>query len=234
MRSVLDILRDMRTPHDPETGEVLKGQGAAKPPPVKPQTAAQAAVAAGTRMRGRQRGRTPDAPEAPLVVTGNLHDALRGLQDFPFLKTQKHQEQHWRARREGAHPDILEFERVFLRKTAKLGIPMFALYVVRTAEEQMALFRGGTSRDSPGDGLWPHKCCAVDLIHGRKTYELSEGQWLLLGHIGHEVANAKGIKVEWGGDWKKPGQKLGWDPAHWQLADWKALSAGYPWPEALR
>lgn len=224
----------MRTPHDPETGEVIEGQGAAVAPP-RPQTAAQAAVAAATRMRGRTRGRTPEEPpEAPLVVTGNLQDALRGMQDFAFLKTQKHQEQQWRARREGAHPDILEFERVFIRRAAKLGIPMFALHVVRTADEQMALFKAGASRDSPEDGLWPHKCCAVDLVHGRKAYDLTEQQWLLLGHIGHELAKAKGIEVEWGGDWKKPGQKLGWDPAHWQLAEWKALSAGYPWPEALR
>lgn len=226
-RTVMDMIRDARTPHDPETGEVIQWQGAAQAPPPA-STPAKRAVAA---MRAGKRGYSPaETPDVEIRMAGTMADALRGMVDKPFLMTQEHQEQHWRARREGAHPDIREFEKAVLRKYKKLGVPMFALYVVRTAEEQMDLYEKGTSRDSPADGLWPHKCCAVDLIHGAKAYKLTDEQWLLLGHVGHEVAKAKGIKVEWGGDWKKPGEKLGWDPAHWQLANWKKLSEGYPWP----
>lgn len=161
----------------------------------------------------------------------NMNEAMRGMADRPFLNSQKWQEQQWRANRQGAHPDLLEFERAFQRKLRKLDIPMFAHCVVRTEAEQRELFRKGTSRDSPDDGIWPHRGCALDMIHSVFAWNLTEDQWLLIGHIGKEAAGAAGVKIEWGGDWKKPGDRLGWDPAHWQLANWRMLMGGFPWAE---
>lgn len=145
--------------------------------------------------------------------------------DLPHLHSLKHQQQHLRANRKGAHPDILEFEKVFIKRTKALGIPMWAFCVIRTPQEQADLYDDGYSKDSPEDGIWPHKAGAVDLVHGVRLWNLDRKEWAVLGHIGKEVANAKGIKVEWGGDWKF------YDPAHWQLGEWRRAAHHYPWPE---
>lgn len=153
-------------------------------------------------------------------------DALRGMADRPFLKSQKWQDQQWRAVREGAHPDILEFERVMIKRMAKLGVPMFAHCVVRSLEQQAAEFAEGNSRAKPGNS--PHNYgCAVDLVHSTKAWGLSEKEWLLIGHVGKELITQKGLAITslaWGGDWKF------YDPAHWELADWRVQKEGFPWP----
>lgn len=240
-RTVMDILRDMRTPHDPATGEVLtteqlqrrlQEQGVAVTPP-RPQTAAQKAVADGTRMRGRTRGATEEGEGPAPIVATNLQAALRGMQDHAFLKTQKHQEQHWRAKREGAHPDILEFEKRMRRRMAKLGVPVFAHCVVRSLEQQAIEFAQGDSKVRFG----AHNVgCAIDLVHGTKAWGLTDRQWDLVGHVGKEVISQAGLALvnfRWGGP-DGPGDKFDWDPAHWEIDGWKMLQDKFPWPEALR
>lgn len=213
----MDMLRDVRTPHDPETGEVV---GEAVKPPRAP-TAAQLAV----QSRAKQRGYLPDIGEGPDIrMSGTMSDALRGMVDRVYLKSQNWQTQQWKADRKGAHPTILEFEKVFIARMKKLGVPFYAHCVIRTELEQAKLFREGVSKDSPEDGIWPHRGCAVDLVHGTKHWNLTKAQWALVGHVGKELATQRGLKVEWGGDWKF------WDPAHWQVQGFKQLMGEYPWP----
>lgn len=151
--------------------------------------------------------------------------ALRGLADKPVLASRKWQEQQWRANREGANPNLLEFERVLVKKFAKLGVPMSAHTVVRTEDEQRGLFIDGHSKDSPDDGLWPHKGCAFDLVHSVKAWGLSKREWDLIGHVGKEAAKSIGVHVTWGGDWNF------YDPAHWELTNWREIMEQYPWPK---
>ena len=118
---------------------------------------------------------------------------------------------------------------------AALGVPMFAFQVVRTAEQQRQMVWDGVSRDSPDDGLWPHKGCAVDVIHSGKGWGLTDQQWLIVGHVGKELAQSLGIKVVWGGDFKPvKASGLGWDPAHWELLDWKAEAHQFPFPKLTK
>lgn len=149
--------------------------------------------------------------------------ALRVLQDPEWLKSEKHQEQHWRANRDGADERILLFEQRFISRMAKLGVPMFAHGVVRTVADQRAAFVQGHSKND-GSRPYPHKAWACDIVHGRLLWDgVPPEGWLLLGHIGKEVASANGLKMVWGGDWKrKPSDAVGWDPAHWELADWRS------------
>lgn len=199
-----------------------------------------------SRLPAEQVERLPPFLQEPAQPSKDMNEALRGMVDRPFLNSQPWQEQQWRANRQGGHPDLIGqymalsgsrqgrlikpgFMQVFQAKMRKLDIPMFAHCVVRTEQEQRDLFKKGVSRDSPDDGIWPHRGCAVDFVHSTLAWNLTEDQWLLIGHIGKQAADAAGIKVEWGGDWKKPGDKLGWDPAHWQLANWRMLMGGFPW-----
>ncbi|MBU1335212.1 MAG: hypothetical protein KJ944_19360 [Alphaproteobacteria bacterium] len=160
--------------------------------------------------------------------------ALAGLVNRPFLSTENWRQQQKRAVRDGAHPKVLKFTDAMIRRCKKVGIPIFAHCIIRTSHEQADLFRKGVSRDSPNDGMWPHKGCAVDLIHSVKGWNMNTEEWRLIGHIGREVSDQMGLGMEWGGDWDaewdaKPPRR-GWDPAHWQFRKWKTVIGEYPWP----
>lgn len=144
-------------------------------------------------------------------------EALRGLVNREYLQSQNQQQQQWRANRNGAHSQILEFERVLVGRLSKLGVPVFAHCVVRTQSEQQRLFDEGKSKDSPRDGLWPHRAHAVDIVHSVRAWGLTKKEWAIIGHIGKETAKSIGVKVDWGGDWRF------YDPAHWQLSGWKLM-----------
>lgn len=140
--------------------------------------------------------------------------------DRSFLASERYKGQQTRAIRAGAHPDLLEFERVLVKRMAKLGIPMFAHCVMRDGEEQNLLFVTGRSKARAGQS--PHQYgLAVDVVHGVKAWDLTRKQWDIVGHVGKEVAAQLGVKVEWGGDWKF------YDPAHWELADWRDIGTSW-------
>lgn len=144
--------------------------------------------------------------------------------DRPFLESRNWQEQQWRAVRAGAHWDILEFEKVFIKAAARMGIPMFAHNMVRTSAEQTELYIRGVSRAKAGQS--PHNFgCAVDIVHSLKAWDLSKFEWQLLGHIGKEHAARRGLKVTWGGDWRSF-----YDPAHWQITGWRQVLTYFPFP----
>ncbi len=174
---------------------------------------------------------TRPSPEALLETIPTLGEAaypqeVAGLVYRSFTFSEKYGEQQGRADRFGAQPEILEFERKFIKNAFKLGIPLFAHSIVRGSAEQNELFRKGVSKAKAGDSAHNYGA-AVDIIHGVKAWQLTKKQWLILGHLGHETARAAGIKVVWGGDWKKPGEELGWDPAHWELAAWREIRRRY-------
>ena len=167
-------------------------------------------------------------PSTEKVV--DYSSAVRHMMNPGFLASMKHQEQHWRANREGAHPRILEFEQALVAKFHKLGIPLFAHCVVRTPEQQDSAFVLGNS-NIKGSEPYPHRFAAVDIIHGTKGWDLPEQCWDLIGHYGYEVAKSLSIPIVWGGDWDGDGdkhdQKL-YDPAHWELAFWRSMEPKPP------
>lgn len=158
---------------------------------------------------------------------------LRGMTDNSFCLSERYKAQQTRVSRAGSHPDIVEFERRFVARCRKMGIPMFAHCFVRSAAEQNKLFATGMSNARAWES--PHQYgLAVDIIHGTKAWDLSRKQWGMLYHIGMEVAAQMGVKLRCGHDWDGDGdltdQRL-WDPVHWELANWKDI--GSTWKEPL-
>lgn len=110
-----------------------------------------------------------------------------------------------------------------IKRMAHHMVPMFAHSVVRLRDEQEAALAGGFSNAAFGQS--PHNYgMAVDLIHSVAAWQIDEKAWEIIGHIGKEVAQSKGIHIVWGGDFKSL-----YDPAHWELRDWKAKKELYPW-----
>ena len=166
-----------------------------------------------------------ERPEALTVVNGSTYGAeLRAISDRPFCLSERYKAQQKRASRDGTHPDVLEFERRLVARCLKLGVPMFAHCFVRSDEEQNSLYVRGLSKARAGQS--PHNYgLAVDIVHGTKAWDLTRKQWEIVGHVGKEVARQLGLDVEWGGDWSF------YDPAHWQLANWRDI--GSTWREPL-
>lgn len=161
--------------------------------------------------------RPDDWQAEPDAIT--YSEAVRDVRNLDFCLSQKFLDQQMRANRVGAHPDILEFETTLVRRMRKLGVPLFAHCVVRGEHEQNAVFVAGNSRAKWGES--PHNYgCAVDLIHGTRAWSIPRKAWETIGHVGKEVSVAKGIPVTWGGDFKGF-----WDPAHWELKNWRDLRA---------
>lgn len=143
-------------------------------------------------------------------------EGLKALRNSAMLDSPKWAEQQDRANRKGCHQDILAFERAFIARMQKLGVPMFCHTAQRTMDEQNAAFVRGVSRAKAGKSAHNYGC-AVDIVHSVKAWDMTREQWALLGHIGKEIASGLGADIEWGGDWKF------YDPAHWEVRGWKFL-----------
>lgn len=155
--------------------------------------------------------------------------------DKEQVRSRKLMEQRARPLVGGAAPELLDFISVFYNRMDGRGIPVYAQCVIRTHEQQLAEFIEGDSKIDPRKRLWPHRGTAADIIHSVHGWNLSEYEWLIFGEVGKELAIQRSIAITWGGDWIKAGSnaRVGWDPAHWELKNWKLLAPSYPWKETL-
>jgi hypothetical protein len=96
----------------------------------------------------------------------------------------------------------------------KRGIPLYVHCAFRTREEQQANYNKGTSK-----AVWPRaphcQGKAVDIVHSAYHWGLTPQEWQLIGKVGKDIARALNLELNWGGDWAF------YDPAHWELSDWK-------------
>lgn len=166
-----------------------------------------------------------EVSDVPAPAEGGVYGAeLRGMVDRSFCLSERYKAQQTRVPRAGSHPDLVEFERRLIARGRKLGVPLFAHCFVRSDADQNSLFVRGLSKARAGES--PHNYgLAVDVVHGTKAWDLTRKQWEIIGHVGKEVAAQLGVKVEWGGDWRF------YDPAHWELANWRDIGA--TWREPL-
>lgn len=169
----------------------------------------------------------------PVVRLPDTHvEAAKTLVDLPAFSNPKILNRIDGVDTEGCHPGLRDFYRAFQRELRRRGIPMIATEFLRTPERQRELKRQGRSKAGPGQS--PHQYgLAFDLVSATRYWDLTPRQWAVIGAIGKEVARKRKLPVEWGGDWP-----TFWDPAHWQLAGWKAYKAlidaedlGQPSPE---
>lgn len=127
------------------------------------------------------------------------------------MKSRELARRQWAADRRGAHPKLLEFEKRFLAKARRAGIPLAAACFVSGGPE--ALF------PRAADALVYQRGLAVCLVHGVKGFDLSDKAWSILGHLGSEASRQGGLSVIWGGASR---------PYHWEHRDWQELQGGFP------
>jgi hypothetical protein len=119
---------------------------------------------------------------------------------------------HERADWAGTDQELKDFVRKFFNALRRADVPVYVHTAYRTPQLQEKLKSKGFSKVASG----PHqRGAAVDIVHAHYHWNCSNRFWDYMGAVGKQVINNNGYKIEWGGDWKF------YDPAHWQLADWK-------------
>lgn len=187
----------------------------------------------------------PLAEALPLSKSHAL--AVKGMMDEKFITGRKYEDQQFRVDVSGGHPELfggwlpyvadeggvptLKFKEcrgffpVLRSRMETLKVPMFVNEGLRSNERQAELKAGGFSKAGPGSSAHNY-FCAGDYIHGVRGWELDKTQWAVIGHIGHEVAKSLQIEVVWGGD-DGPGDKFNWDPAHWEIKNWRVIRGAF-------
>lgn len=108
---------------------------------------------------------------------------------------------------------IQEFAARFVLEMRRRDIPVYVNEAFRTVERQKELSGAGFSKLDSARA--PHvQGAAVDIVHSRYFWDLTDAEWAYMGKVGKEIARKMGLRIEWGGDWKF------YDPAHWQLSGW--------------
>lgn len=161
--------------------------------------------------------------QSQLKRSDTLDQAIETMQNVAFLGTPRYSEQQMRHVSDGAHPHIIEFYRKLVKKMERLGVPVCSHKdgMMRTPAMQNEMFRRGVSKVRGKNGAHPNGC-AVDVIHSTRGWDLTPSEWRIIGHIGKELAQSLGIRMVWGGDWKRnKSDPIGWDPAHWELFEWR-------------
>jgi hypothetical protein len=149
--------------------------------------------------------------------------ALQASRDY--FNSEPYMRQWDRANWYGSRPEIRRFTYVFLRALRARGIPFYPHTVFRSLEEQAALRDAGFSKVAVG----PHQSgSAVDLVHSWRHWNVPREAFLFIGLLGEQVASGmnlgtgmdgRPLKIEWGGRFRSL-----YDPAHWQLSDWRSRS----------
>lgn len=161
-------------------------------------------------------GAAQAAPSIPLAnVPGSHLAAAAGLVAFDVVNSVAYKNRAIRASIEAVDPDLLRFAQSFLRDLTRRGWPFFANEYWRDRERQNQLNHQGNSKAKFGQSAHNYGM-AVDIVHYGRFWELTRKEWELLGMLGKEAARRTNVKIVWGGDFKSL-----WDPAHWELADWR-------------
>lgn len=172
-------------------------------------------------------GRDPSLFGAEIAREAPRFDAperLKAAYAKDYFLSDTYVDQQTRADWQQTDRAIQEFASRFVLECRKRQIPMFVHCAFRSPVEQNAAFKRGASKN-PGP-IAPHVFgCAVDIIHSRFAWEMTDREWQYLGTIGKEIARKTGIRVSWGGDWGADWSrgKRGWDPAHWELLGWQEI-----------
>lgn len=117
--------------------------------------------------------------------------------------------------------------KVVLRAVA-LGIPLYVHSAFRTKAEQDALVARRVTK-APYPRSAHNIGEAFDLVHGVYHWELTQREWLFIHHLvmdelrklNAKLPKDKKLEINWGGDDGTPQDRFKWDPAHYEVLDYR-------------
>lgn len=155
-------------------------------------------------------------------------DTPKRLRAEAFLTSESYAKQQLRADWQQCDPRMrLLAARIVLRAHG-LGIPLYVHSAFRTKAEQDDLVRRGVTK-APYPRSAHNIGEAFDLVHGVFHWELTAREWSFLHWLGQEelrkvnakLSKDKRLEINWGGDDGIPSDTFKWDPAHWEVLDYR-------------
>ena len=177
------------------------------------------------------RAETPDAYEDRFTSPpqdNKVWDTPARLAKPAFLTSSAYAAQQHKADWQQCDPRMrLLAARVVLR-AGKLGIPLYVHSAFRTKAEQDDLVRRGVTK-APYPRSAHNIGQAFDLVHGVYHWDLTKREWAYLHYLvmdelrklNAKLSKDKKLEVNWGGDDGTPQDKFRWDPAHWEVLDYR-------------
>ena len=155
-------------------------------------------------------------------------EAPRRLAAPGFFRTNALLLQWQRADWQFTDPRLKEWSARFIELARKRGIPLYVHCAYRNRAEQTKLLVAKRTK-----AAYPRSAHnigeAVDIVHGVFHWEMSPDEWRYLFVLGQEALRltnegrpkAEKLELNWGGDDGTPQDKFRWDPAHWEIADYR-------------
>lgn len=152
----------------------------------------------------------------------NVPERLKAPQ---HLKTENYLRQTRRADWTHADPRLIVWSAIFQKMMEKRGIPLYVHSCLRGKAEQNDLVAKGNSKVR-----YPNSAHnigeAVDIVHGVFHWDLNKDEWhmlyvigmLALDRLNQTLKAANKLQLVWGGKWSF------YDPAHWEVADYRSRS----------
>lgn len=154
------------------------------------------------------------AARAKRVVNFQPNPRYKELQDPLFYSGGRHFELNQRAEWPMAPQELCEFTRKLFIALRRNNLPAYVHTCWRSPELQAELVEKGHSKLKDGPHL---RSAAVDIVHATYNWNAPKVFWDTVGQFGKDIIRANGYGIEWGGGWNF------YDPAHWQLKNWRDL-----------
>lgn len=154
---------------------------------------------------------------------GPLWDVPERLTARNFITLSGYLSQQERANWLHADPRLRYWAASFVIAARKRGIPLYVHTCLRDKLEQNRAFDRGTSK-----ARYPQSAHnigeAVDIVHGVFHWEMTRLEWdyiytlgrFTLDRVNASLKKADKLHLTWGGDFKSL-----WDPAHWEITDFR-------------
>ena len=155
----------------------------------------------------------------------DVPDRLRAPQ---FLTSESYARQGMRADWQQVNPSLRLWAAKVCWRAHGLGIPLYVHSAFRTKEQQDALLSKGVSKVA-----YPRSAHnigeAVDIVHGVYHWEMTPLEWRYIHFLGCDelrklnakLAKDKRLTLNWGGDDGSGNDRFRWDPAHWEILDYR-------------
>lgn len=163
-------------------------------------------------------------PEEQIPQLADVSDEVRSYQRAPdFFTSSYYMRLQERANYHGAPMELRLFVWKYMRALRNRGLPFYVHTCYRDPRLQAKLREDGFSNLASGAH---QRSAAVDIVCAIDHWDIPKSVWYYVGTLGESVARGlslgkelhrdRPLKIEWGGRWQDP-----WDPAHWQLSDWR-------------
>lgn len=161
---------------------------------------------------------------------GPLWDVPERLRAPQFISLSGYMSQQERADWRHVDPRLRYWAAKLVIAARKRGIPLYVHCALRDKAEQDRAFQRGYSKARYP--LSAHNIGeAVDIVHGLYHWEMTKQEWqflhvlgqLTLDRVNATLKKADKLELTWGGDFKSL-----WDPAHWEITDFRTRRRDLP------